>query len=372
MGQFIMNIGRQQAVAPVLAVVLLTCLHPAWAQEETTGQQELDTGTMNHDAMPGMDHGVQSTPSKDQGHDLHHGDMTGMDGMNHGAKHEPSPSAMPGMDHSAMPGMDHGAAAASADGMTGRQPAAMQGGSPPADARDPHANSSGYTLDSGPYAMAGPRQLRLADEHHFGSLQMNRLETVRTADTAAAAYDLQAWYGGDYDRAVLKAEGRYDNGKSEEASTELLWGHAVTAYWNRHLGVRYDGGEGAKRGWLALGVQGLSPYWFELDATAYLGTAGRSALNLEAEYELLFTQKLILQPRIAADLYGKDDDERGIGAGLSELKAGVRLRYEIRRELAPYVGVEWAGAFGATADYARAAGQDPRETQAVAGVRFWF
>ena len=146
----------------------------------------------------------------------------------------------------------------------------------------------------------------------------------------------------------------------------------MAAYWDTQLGVRHDGGEGPSRSWLAFGVQGLAPYWFEVDAAVYVGDAGRTALRLEAEYELLLTQKLILQPRVEANLYGKRDAERGLGAGLSDLTAGVRLRYEIRREFAPYVGIEWAGKFGRTADYAQAAGEDAKETRFVAGLRFWY
>lgn len=241
----------------------------------------------------------------------------------------------------------------------------MQGGSAPPDARDPHAYSGGLVF--------GPdRQLKMADEHSFGSLLVDRLEAVRTRDQTRAAYDLQFRYGRDYNRLVLKAEGEVADGRSETARTELLWGHAVAAYWDTQLGVRYDSGAGPDRGWLAFGIQGLAPYWFEVDATTYVGDEGRSALRLSAEYELLLTQKLILQPRIEANFYGRQDAARELGSGLSDFTVGLRLRYEIRREFAPYVGIEWAGKYGGTADYVRAAGEDAKETRLVAGLRFWF
>ncbi|GIX22459.1 MAG: hypothetical protein KatS3mg121_1242 [Gammaproteobacteria bacterium] len=248
----------------------------------------------------------------------------------------------------------------------------MQGGPAPADARDPHAYSNGLTLESGPYALPGPRQLRLSDEHAFGSVLLDRLERVYTKDGNATAYDAQAWFGGTYDRLVLKAEGDVANGKLEEASTELLWGHAISAYWDTQLGVRQDSGTGPDRTWLAFGFQGLAPYWFEVDATAYVGSSGRTALRLEGEYELLLTQRLILQPRMEVNLYGQRDEARGLGSGLADAAAGLRLRYEFSRQFAPYVGVEWAGKFGQTADFARAEGQRTRETRYVAGVRLWF
>ena len=287
--------------------------------------------------------------------------------------------SMPGMDHSkmnhgSMPDADQDDQTAATPDKEQRigdkdpggvmLPGKMQGGAAPFDARSPEY-SEGYDFGEIPRPV-------FADEHNFASLLVDRLESVRTDDNTSTTYDLQAWYGRDYDRAVLKAEGDIDNGKFLEASTELLWGHAIATYWDTQLGVRYDSGEGPGRTWLAFGVQGLAPYWFEVDATAYVGANGRTAINLEAEYELLLTQKLILQPRIEADFYGKDDSALGVGSGLSELAAGIRLRYEIRREFAPYVGVEWAGKFGGTADYARNVGLDTNETRFVAGVRFWF
>jgi copper resistance protein B len=244
------------------------------------------------------------------------------------------------------------------------QGGSMQGGSAPPDARDPHAYAGGFEF--------GPDRLGLADEHSMGSLLVEGLEAARTNGNTSTDYDLQAWYGRTYDRAVLKAEGEYDGGKLEEARTELLWGHAIAAFWDTQLGVRYDNGEGPDRGWLAFGVQGLAPYWFEVEATGYLGERGRTALRLDASYELLLTQKLILQPRVETDIYGKRDIGRGLGSGLAELSAALRLRYEIRRELAPYVGVEWVRKFGDTEDLARAAGEDASQTRFVAGVRFWF
>lgn len=258
-----------------------------------------------------------------------------------------------------MAGMDHG-------------DMQMQGGSAPADARDPNAYSDGFTLDSGKYALPGPQRLRLADEHSFGAVLFDRLERAYGRDGDATSYDGQAWLGTTYNRLVLKAEGNYANSRLEEARSEVLWGHAIASYWDSQLGVRFDSGEGPNRTWAAFGVQGLAPYWFNVDATAYVGEQGRTALRLSAEYELLLTQRLVLQPRIEANFYGKSDAARGIGSGLSDAVAGLRLRYEISRQFAPYVGVEWAGKIGQTADIARAEGKPRNETLWVVGVRFWF
>jgi copper resistance protein B len=243
---------------------------------------------------------------------------------------------------------------------------AMQGGSAPAKARDPHAYSGGY--DFGMY----PR-MKMSDEAIMAGMMINRLERVQTGNsTYFNAYDLQGWVGKDYERLVIKAEGEINEDKIHEARTELLWGHAISAYWNTQLGARHDSGVAPSRNWLAVGVQGLAPYWFEIDATAYVGDQGRTALRLGAEYELLLTQKLILQPRIEANFYGMQDEEREIGSGLSTLVTGLRLRYEFHREFAPYVGIDWNSKFGRTADYAKAAGANPNNTNVVAGLRVWF
>jgi copper resistance protein B len=264
--------------------------------------------------------------------------------------------SMSGMDNNSMENAAGGAA---------KKPMSMQGGTAPIGARDPHAYSDGY--DFGPIP---PPQM--ADEGYMGGLLVDRLERAHSRDNSFNAYDLQGWLGKDYNKLVLKAEGEGEGGKLQEARTELLWGHAQTTYWDTQLGLRYDSGIAPDRQWLALGVQGLAPYWFEVDAAAYIGEQGRTALRLGAEYELLLTQKLILQPRIEADFYGQQDAARELGSGLSSLITGVRLRYEIRREFAPYVGMEWGGKFGGTADYARAAGMRTKETRVVAGVRFWY
>lgn len=265
-----------------------------------------------------------------------------------------------------------GKPAGAASGAMGHDGMNMQGGSAPPDARDPHAYSDGYTLDSGKYVLPGPRRFSMADEHSFGGLLVDRLERQYANDGDLTAYDAQARFGRDYNRLVVKAEGDYGHGRLQEARTEALWGHAIATFWDTQLGARYDSGVGPDRGWLAFGVQGLAPYWFDIEATAYAGDQGRTALRFAASYDVLFTQKLILQPRLELSAYGKSDEARGIGSGLADGAAGLRLRYEFTRQIAPYIGIETAGKFGQTADLARAAGEKAEITRWVAGVRFWF
>lgn len=248
----------------------------------------------------------------------------------------------------------------------------MQGGSAPADARDPDAYSGGYGLDSGKYALDPSQRLRMSDEHSFASFQMNRLEKVFTNEGNSAAYEAQAWFGSSYNRAVLKAEGEVADGQLQDSRTELLWGHAVATFWDAQIGARFDHGVGPNRSWLAFGVQGLAPYWFNVDAAAYVGNQGRTALRLSTEYDVLLTQRLVLQPRAEVNFYGKSDPEREIGNGLSDAVVGLRLKYQVTRQFVPYVGVEWAGKFGRTADFARTANERASQGRVVAGISFRF
>lgn len=200
---------------------------------------------------------------------------------------------------------------------------------------------------------------------------LDQLEYVRGDNGDSFAWDGQWRIGRDLNRLWLRSEGERTGGKTQ-GNAELLWGRAFTPFWDSMLGVRHDFGGGSSRQWLGVGVQGLAPYKFNIEATAYLGEAGRTAARLKAEYDLLLTQRLIVTPEIEANLYGKDDPERGIGSGLSDAVVGVRLRYEIRREFAPYIGVEWERKFGNTAGFARSDNEPVLDHRIVAGVRLWF
>lgn len=209
------------------------------------------------------------------------------------------------------------------------------------------------------------------DTASFGMVLLDQLEWRKVDDRSALLWGGQAWYGDDYNKIWFKAEGERVGGEVE-GSNELLWDRLFARWWNVQAGVRHDFGEGPSRTWAAFGVQGLAPYWFEVEATLYVGDEGRSAARFGGEYELLLTQRLILQPEIEFNLYGKDDPENGIGSGLASADVGLRLRYEIRREFAPYLGLAWSQKFGGTADLSRAAGHDTSDLQFVAGLRMWF
>ena len=214
--------------------------------------------------------------------------------------------------------------------------------------------------------------MQMDDAARTGMVLLDQLEWRDSADGSAAVWDAEGWYGGDYDKVWVRTEGERVDGATQNARVDLLWDRVVARWWNVQAGAREDFGQGPARTWAAIGVQGLAPYWFDTEATFYVGDAGRTALRLKMEYELLLTQRLILQPEGEANLYGKADPARRLGSGLSDLEIGLRLRYEVRREFAPYFGVVWSRNFGGTADLVREAGGSASDVQLVAGVRAWF
>ena len=184
--------------------------------------------------------------------------------------------------------------------------------------------------------------------------------------------DSRGWVGRDRDRLWFRAEGDGESGRVGEAQAHVLYGRQFARWWDVVAGVRQDFRPGSPQTWAAFGVQGLAPYWFDIEATGYVGASGRTHARFEVEYELLFTNRLVLQPLFEAEVFGKSDPDRGIGAGLSTTDLGFRLRYEFRREIAPYIGVTWRNKWGKTADFADTAGEDTGGARFVTGLRLWF
>lgn len=203
-------------------------------------------------------------------------------------------------------------------------------------------------------------------------LMLDRFELGDTREGSRLSWGGSAWIGGDFNKLLLRTEGEHVEGRIAAAEVAAFWAHPVARWWNQVVGVRHDFEPGAGRTWLAYGVEGIAPWNFHVQATAYLGEQGRTALRLETAYELLLTNRLILQPRAELNAYGKADRDRGIGSGLADLDLGLRLRYELRREVAPYLGVGWVNHFGSSASILRANGGDAHELQVLAGLRVWY
>jgi copper resistance protein B len=206
--------------------------------------------------------------------------------------------------------------------------------------------------------------------HYF--VLLDQLEWQAANDAGGINLDGKGWIGRDRDRLWFRTEGDGEADRVEAAQAHVLYGRQIARWWDVVGGIRQDFRPGPAQTWAVLGIQGLAPYWFELEATAYVGASGRTHARLEVEYELLLTNRLVLQPLVEVEIFGKSDPERGVGAGLSTTDIGFRLRHELRREVAPYVGVVWSNKWGKTADFARAGGDDANGARLVAGLRLWF
>lgn len=298
--------------------------------------------TMDHSATPGM------PPAQDPhaGHDMP-------------AAAPMAPSAMPGMDMNAP--APSGATIGDLDIPTSPPPA------PPGD----HAADRLFP----PAAMAAARdQLRREHGGAGGSMIMaNIAEWSPRSGQDSYRWDGEAWFGGDLNRLVLKSEGAGVSGEGvEHAEVQALYARAVGPYFNLQAGMRHDFEPKPGRTYATIGFEGLAPYWFEVEGATFLSNKGDLSARLGGSYDLRITQRLILQPRAEFNLAATSDAATGVGSGLSDAELGLRLRYEIRRAFAPYVGVTHDRKFGKTADHARAAGEDVEDTRLVLGVRAWF
>lgn len=210
------------------------------------------------------------------------------------------------------------------------------------------------------------------DDPLLAMFKIDKLETAADDLWSTGRFEGQAWVGHDLNKLVLKSEVEQEEKHTEQGDVELLYSRAVAPYWDFQLGWKHDFQPTPERDWLAIGFQGLAPYFFEVDSTLYLNDSGDSSLSFAAEYELLFTQRLILSPEIELVANGYNDYATGAGSGLSSLEAGLRLRYEFRREFAPYIGIHWEKLYGNTSDFARLAGEDKDDLSLVLGIRAWF
>lgn len=244
------------------------------------------------------------------------------------------------------------------------------------------ALAAGMLLSSAAWAQD---QARVAPFEYIGGMQpvmdrsifyhamLDQLEDRWNGRNHEFRYDGQAWAGTDYDKLWLKSEGLVTNrGQFSDGQHELLYDRAVSSYFDVQAGVRVDLDDLKTRTWAALGVQGLAAYFFDVEATAYASDNGHFAARLKASYDLLITNRLILQPEAELNFYSKSDPGRRTGSGLSDIDAGLRLRYEFSRKFAPYIGVSYTGRFGQSASYARQEGENPHSVRLALGVRTWF
>ncbi|HEX2138267.1 MAG TPA: copper resistance protein B [Woeseiaceae bacterium] len=246
-------------------------------------------------------------------------------------------------------------------------------GAPPAAAFSgpPHAADRVY----GTAAMAEARE-HMQMEHgamkSYGVL-FDRLEVPIGDGRAGPVWEAQAWYGGDLDKLRIRSEGDSSSGGgADDAEVQALWSRAITTWFDVQAGLRYDWSEGPDRAHLVLGLAGLMPYRFELDGAVFVSDEGDLSARFEADYDLLITQRLILQPAAEVEIALQEVPELRLGRGFNGVELGLRLRYEVAPEFAPYAGLEWERKLGQTADLARLEGDRRQDLSVVAGVSFWF
>lgn len=297
--------------------------------------------------MPAMDSTPQATPDPHAGHAM--ADM-------------PAPDPHAGHAMADMPGV--AAEAVGTDLPPGTRPA-------PAPARD-HLADRFWGAD----AMAAARNDVLRREHGgmtFRQLLLDLAEVQLRDGRDGYRWEGQAWIGGDIHRLWLKSEGEGSFGHAV-GSTEVqaLYSRALDPYWNLQAGIRHDIRPDPSRTYATVGIEGLAPGWFEVGGALFLSTKGELLGRVEGYYDQRITNDVVLQPRVEANLAAQDVRATGTGAGLTTMEAGLRLRYEGRREFAPYIGVAWERQVGATARFSRARGRDTGGVSFVAGVRAWF
>ena len=219
---------------------------------------------------------------------------------------------------------------------------------------------------------AGSAYAASADDPLLFSLKADKFE-VRDADEGTvSAWEGHFWAGKDLNKLWIKTEGERLDGDTEKAEVQLLYSRAIDPNWDLQVGWRHDAEPSPERDWFAIGFYGVAPYFFEVDSALFVKEGDEVNLRVEVEYEFMLTQKWVLAPEVELNWFSDDDEEVEIGSGFAKIEAGIRLRYEITRQIAPYIGINHEQLLGDTKDLAEAEGEDTNDTQLVAGLRFWF
>jgi copper resistance protein B len=321
-------------------------------------------GAVAAQSMAGMDHGAHApapTPAAPGDDHTDHAEAPAPEDTAEHTGHGSEEGDAPEMDHSghtmSMENVPPG------DGEIGTAPAPA----PPED----HAADAIFD----PAEMARAREaLRRENGAFNGSMVLFDLAEYRVRDGGDGyRWEGEAWFGGDIDRLLIKTEGEGTFGEPiDDLEVQALYSHAISPFWNAHIGLRHDIVPNPSRTYAVLGVEGMAPYWLHVTGQLFLSDKGDFRARIEGSYDERITQRLTFQPRAEFNLSAQDMPAIGVGSGLSDFELGARLRYEIRKEFAPYVGIEWSRKTGDTARYARLAGEAPGAVDFVIGVRFWF
>jgi copper resistance protein B len=214
------------------------------------------------------------------------------------------------------------------------------------------------------------------DSETYWFILVDQLEYRGNDGENSFYWDIVSWVGGDYERLWLKSEGDVGFGDGNgEGELQLLYGKLIAPFWDLQVGLRYDqlyGDSGRSRGFAVIAVEGLAPYLFEVEASLFISHQGDVSARFKSEYELLLSQKLVLQPKLEINLAAQQVEEFGVGSGINDLELGLRMRYEFNRQFAPYIGINWTRKFGDTAKFAREEGESDDQVSVVGGIRLLF
>lgn len=234
------------------------------------------------------------------------------------------------------------------------------------------------TLVASAFATALPSRAEEEQRELFTSLVIDQLEHRWQEGDNAARWDVEGWAGGDTNRVWMRGEGEQRTSGPSRGDLEiaLFYGRHVAAFWDLLVGVRQDVVYGARRNrertLFALSAEGLAPYRIELEPSLYVSDDGDVSARLTATTDWFVTQRLIAQPRVEINAAASDARAYGVRSGVNDIELGLRLRYEIRREIAPYLGVSWVRRLGDTAEFARSQGDRKSDTAVVLGLRLWL
>lgn len=208
----------------------------------------------------------------------------------------------------------------------------------------------------------------------FAHALFDQLEERTDGSNSEFRWDGEGWIGTDMSRVWFKSEGFANSDDVSDADVEALYDHPLPRlrYFDGQVGLREDVGSGPHRTWLALGIEGLAPGFFEFEPTLYIRDGGHIVGRITGSYDLLITQRLIAQPELEMEFYGKNDPQRRLGTGLSDVDVGLRLRYEISRKFAPYFGFTYTREYGGTAAFVRQVGDSIAAPRFVFGLRVWY
>jgi copper resistance protein B len=223
-----------------------------------------------------------------------------------------------------------------------------------------------------PGLAAAQGDIESMDDAVYLYLMVDEFEIEDAGGDNELSWDIDLSVGGDLHKFWTKTRGKRSDAGADQSELQLLYSKAILPFWDLQAGFRRDFDPSPDRDWAVLAIRGLAPSFFDVEAELFIAEGSQSGLRVKGEYELLINQRLVLAPELEIVSYSRNEPNRLIGSGLSEIEFALRLRYEVKREIAPYIGFSWQTLHGDTRDFARAAGRDGSDAVVSIGIRAWY